>query len=41
MMHHAIDNRSGDHGIAEIIAAVLKVDVRGDRNRKPRVLGKL
>ncbi len=31
MMHHAIDNRRGDHGITEIIAKVLKVDIRCDQ----------
>jgi len=28
MMDHAIDNRSGDNGVSEVIAEVLEVNVR-------------
>jgi len=33
MMHHAIDNGGGDHGIPEIIAEVFEVNVRGKKGR--------
>ena len=32
-MHHAIDNRGGDHGISEVIPEVLEVDVGGKQGR--------
>lgn len=27
MMHHAVNNRSGDDGISEVIAEVLPIDI--------------
>jgi len=33
MMHHAIDNRSGDDGVPEVIAEVFKVNVRCQKCR--------
>ena len=32
-MHHAIDNRGGDHGISEVIPEVLEVDVGRKQGR--------
>lgn len=33
MMHHAIDNGSGDDGVSEVITEVLKVNVRCEKCR--------
>ena len=31
MMHHSIDNGSGDDGVSEVIAEVLEVNVRSEK----------
>jgi len=33
MMHHAIDNRSGDDGVPEVIPEILPIDIRSEQSR--------